>query len=112
MPLTRLGQPALARLATREMAFTLRDAEFERFGIRVLPSGKKRHFVHSPHQGRRFRKIIGAADALSEPEVRARRVHALAPSPPSVRCMPGSAGRDLPLSPVPRSITLAPGRIS
>ena len=31
------------------------------FGVRVLPSGRKRFFVHSQHRGERVWKIVGDA---------------------------------------------------
>ena len=50
----------------------VRDTELKGFGVRVMPSGAKRYFIHSQHRGRRVWKIVGDAGAITEAEARAR----------------------------------------
>ena len=50
----------------------MRDRDLKGFGVRVLPSGAKRYFVHSQHQGRRVWKIVGHAGAIGVDEARDR----------------------------------------
>ena len=57
-------------LRPRRTAYDIRDRELRRFGVRVLPSGRKRFFVHRQHRGERIWKIIGDAEALGVREVR------------------------------------------
>jgi len=37
----------------RKTTYDIRDGKLRGFGIRVLPSGAKRYFIHSQHRGRR-----------------------------------------------------------
>jgi len=48
------------------------DRDLKGFGVRVLPSGAKRYFIHSQHRGRRVWKIIGEAGSIGADEARAR----------------------------------------
>ena len=50
----------------------MRDRDLKGFGVKVLPSGAKRYFVHSQHQGRRVWKIVGHAGAIGVDEARDR----------------------------------------
>ncbi len=50
----------------------MRDRDLKGFGVRVLPSGAKRYFVHTQHQGRRVWKIVGQAGAIGADEARDR----------------------------------------
>ena len=50
----------------------VRDRDLKGFGVRVLPSGAKRYFVHSQHQGRRVWTIVGHAGAIGVHEARDR----------------------------------------
>ena len=74
----RLGQHRADTLKPRKKAYDIRDGELKGFGLRVLPSGKKRYFVHSQHRGQRIWKNIGDAGVMSEPEARARAASVLA----------------------------------
>ena len=49
-----------------------RDAELHGFGVRVLPTGRKRYFIHSQHNGQRVWKTIGNADDMTLKEARER----------------------------------------
>ena len=51
-------------------AYDVRDRELKGFGIRILPSGARRYFVHSQHQGRRVWKIVGKAESIGVDEAR------------------------------------------
>ena len=58
------------RTQTRSTVRNLRDRALKGFGVRVLPSGGKRFFIHSQKDGRRIWKIVGDADAISLDEAR------------------------------------------
>ena len=71
MPAIRLTQRRVDALRPRRKIRDVRDAELKGFGIRVMPSGAKRYFIQSQHQGRRVWKTVGNAAALTEAEARA-----------------------------------------
>ena len=68
----RLDERRVDRLRTRKSAYDVRDRELKGFGVRVLPSGAKRYFIHSQHQGRRVWKIVGQVGSIDADEARAR----------------------------------------
>ena len=68
MSRTCLTQHGVERLKPKRNVYHIRDTELKGFGIRVLPSGGKRYFLHSQHQGHRVWKHIGDVDAMTEPE--------------------------------------------
>ena len=68
----RLGQRRVDTLRPRQRAFVVRDGVLKGFGIRILPSGAKRYFVHSQYRGRRVWQDIGDAGTMTEGEARAR----------------------------------------
>ena len=72
MPPRPLTQARVNDLKPRKSVRNLRDGALKGFGVRVLPSGKKRFFVHSQKDGRRIWKIIGDADATPLDEARRR----------------------------------------
>ena len=78
MSRTCLTQHGVERLKPKRNVYHIRDTELKGFGIRVLPSGGKRYFLHSQHQGHRVWKHIGDVDAMTEPEARARATSVLA----------------------------------
>ena len=80
MATLRLDQRRVDRLRPRRSAYDVRDRELQGFGVRVLPSGAKRYFIHSQHRGRQLWKIVGEA----APSVRTRR----APGPGLCRPRP------------------------
>jgi len=49
----------------------IRDTELRGFGLRILPSGRRRFFVHAESSGRRRWTTIGDADTMSVAEARA-----------------------------------------
>ena len=72
MPSIRLTQRRVDALRPRRKVRDIRDAELKGYGVRVMPSGARRYFIHSQHRGKRVWKIIGDAAAIAEPEARAR----------------------------------------
>lgn len=53
-------------------SFDVRDAKLTGFGVRVLPSGAKRFFIHVQHRGERSWKMVGDANELTLDEARER----------------------------------------
>ena len=72
MPAFRLTQRRVDALGPRHKVRDVRDAELKWYGVRVMPSGMKRYFIHTQNQGRRGWKIVGEAAALTEAQARAR----------------------------------------
>ena len=46
MATVRLDERRIHTLKPRKSAYDIRDRELKGFGVRVLPSGAKRYFVH------------------------------------------------------------------
>ena len=65
-------------LHPRASAYDIRDPKLRGFGIRVMPSGAKRFFIHTQHRGQRIWKIVGDAGTMAVYEARARAVSLLA----------------------------------
>ncbi len=59
MPSAHLNQVRVNTLKPGSSAYEFRDAELKGLGVRVLPTGRIRCFIHSQHRGRRIRKIVG-----------------------------------------------------
>ena len=72
MATLRLNQCRVDALKPRKSAYDVRDRDLKGFGVRVLPSGAKRYFVHTQHEGRRVWKIVGQAGAIGADEARDR----------------------------------------
>lgn len=72
MPEFRLTQRRVDALRPRRRVQTVRDTELKGYGVRVMPSGASRYFIHSQHLGRRVWKTVGDAAVMTEPEARAR----------------------------------------
>ena len=72
MPTIRLTQRRINALRPRRKVRDFRDAELKGYGVRVMPSGAKRYFIHTQYQGRRVWKTLGDAATLSESEARAQ----------------------------------------
>ena len=65
MPSIRLTQHRVDALKPRKSTYEVRDADLVGFGIRVLPSGRKRYFLHSQVNGDRIWHAIGDAGDTS-----------------------------------------------
>ena len=72
MATTRLNQRRVDALKPRKSTYDVRDRELKGFGVRVLPSGAKRYFIHSQHNGQRVWKIVGRAGSIGVDEARGR----------------------------------------
>ena len=72
MPAIRLTQRRVDALGPRRKVRDVRDRDLKGYGVRVMPSGTKRYFVHSQYRGRRVWKIVGDAATLTEGEARAQ----------------------------------------
>ena len=72
MAAANLTDSRIGALVPRKTARDIRDVKLRGFGVRVLPSGCKRFFVHCQHKGRRVWKIVGDFDAIDIDEARSR----------------------------------------
>ena len=79
MAVQRLTQRRVDSIKPKRRPFSIRDAELRGFGVRVLPSGAKRYFIHSQHKGIRVWKDIGDASSLALVEAKTRAISLLAP---------------------------------
>ena len=70
MATVRLHERRVQTLKPRKHAYDVRDRELKGFGVRVLPSGAKRYFIHSQHHGRRVWKIVGHAETIVADQAR------------------------------------------
>ena len=67
-----LTQARVKGLKPRKAAFDVRDRKLRGFGVRVLPSGRKRFFIHCQHHGERIWKIVGDVGTVCVEDARAR----------------------------------------
>ena len=67
-----LSEARVKTLTPRKSAYDLRDSKLKGFGIRVLPSGAKRFFIHTQYRGERVWKIVGDANTVPAAEARTR----------------------------------------
>ena len=72
MARTTLTDARVRALRPRKSAYDTRDSKLTGFGVRVLPSGRKRFFIHFQHRGERVWKIVGDASSMSVGEARPR----------------------------------------
>ena len=72
MPSIALSEARIKALRSRPRAYDLRDAKLKGFGVRVLPSGAKRFFIHTQNRRQRVWKIVGDANAMHLDEARTR----------------------------------------
>ena len=72
MAAIRLTQRRVDTLRPRKAVRNVRDAELKGYGVRIMPSGKKRYYIHSQHRGHRVWKIVGDAAVMTEAEARGR----------------------------------------
>lgn len=84
-----LSETRVKALRPRPSAYDIRDAKLRAFGVRVLPSGTRRYFIHIQHRGARVWKMVGDARAMTVDEARAHAASLLA----AIRC-----GADAPAS--------------
>ena len=66
------GSTVLANQAPHFVNDRCRDTQLKGYGVRVMPSGAKRYFIHSQHRGRRVWKTVADAATVTETEARAR----------------------------------------
>ena len=78
MSRTNLTDTRIGALRPRKTAYDIRDGKLRGFGVRVLPSGRKRFFVHCQHDGERVWKIVGDAETVDVREARSRAVETFA----------------------------------
>ena len=71
MPAVRLTQRRVDALKPRRKMRDVRDTDLKGYGVRVMPSGTKRYFIHTQHRGHRVWKTVGDAAAITEAEARA-----------------------------------------
>ena len=72
MPGIRLTQRRVHALRPSRKVRDVRDAALKGYGVRVMPSGARRYFIHAQHRGRRVWKIVGDAETVTEAEARSR----------------------------------------
>ena len=72
MPRIALTDARIRALKTRKTTYDIRDGKLRGFGVRVLPSGRKRYFVHCQHHGERVWKIVGDAATTNVVDARSR----------------------------------------
>ena len=78
MPNVRLNKSRIEALRPRKSPYDVRDTELKGFGVRVQPSGAKRFFVHSQHEGHRLWKTTGDAGGMDLKEARRQAAEMLA----------------------------------
>ena len=78
MPNITLSDARVKALRSRLSAYDIRDAKLKGFGVRVLPSGARRFFIHNQHRGTRVWKMVGDASAINVDAARARAASMLA----------------------------------
>ncbi len=78
MSRTRLSENRIEALKPRKRPYDIRDDELKGFGVRTLPSGAKRFFIHSQHEGQRLWKTIGDAGVMNLDEARRQATGLLA----------------------------------
>ena len=64
MATLRLNERRVEALKPRKSSYDIRDRDLKGFGVRVMPSGAKRYFVHTQHQRLRIWKIVGDTGAV------------------------------------------------
>ena len=65
MSKSRLTQRRVDALKARGSTYDVRDADIKGFGVRILPTGRKRYFLHSQIDGNRIWHAIGDADDVT-----------------------------------------------
>ena len=67
----RLTQRRIDSFKPGESVREFRDTELQGLGVRIMPTGRKRYFIHVQHYGKRVWKTIGNADEMALNEARA-----------------------------------------
>ena len=78
MPNLTLTDARVRAFRPRRSAYDIRDAKLRGFGVRVLPSGAKRFFLHIQHRGQRVWNIVGDANAMPVAQARTQAASTLA----------------------------------
>ena len=72
MPTTRLTQQRVDDLKPQRKTRDVRDSTIRGFGVRILPSGRKRYFLHRQIDGKRVWHSIGDAGGMTLERARER----------------------------------------
>ena len=78
IPRLTLTDARVRALKPRKSTYHVRNAKLRGFGVRVLPSGVKRFFLHSQHRGERKWNLVGDTNAVPVAEARSRAESMLA----------------------------------
>ncbi len=70
MTTVRLTDARIKALKPARSARDFRDSALKGFGVRIMPSGRRRFFIHTQHDGRRIWKIIGDPEQVGVKEAR------------------------------------------
>ena len=70
MTTARLTDARISALKPARSARDIRDKVLKGFDIRIMPSGRRRFFIHTQCDGRRIRKIIGDPEQVGVSEAR------------------------------------------
>ncbi len=69
---THLIEGRIKAFRPRKTARGIRDANLKAIGVRVCPTERKCHFIHTQHNGQRIWKTVGDATGISLAEARQR----------------------------------------
>ncbi|MDE0047861.1 MAG: tyrosine-type recombinase/integrase [bacterium] len=72
MATVRLTQHRIDTLRPGRKTRDIRDKGFKGFGVRILPSGRKRYFLHSQADSRRVWHAIGDAESITLAQARSK----------------------------------------
>ena len=78
MPSVTLTAARIEALKPRKSPYDIRDGSLKGFGVRVMPTGRKRFFIQCQHRGERVWKTVGDAEDMSIAEARALAAEMLA----------------------------------
>ncbi|MCY4459704.1 MAG: integrase arm-type DNA-binding domain-containing protein [Albidovulum sp.] len=70
MPTARLSEARINAFKPETSARDVRDAALKGFGVRIMPSGRKRFFIHTQFDGKRIWRLIGEPGRMSLAEAR------------------------------------------
>ncbi len=72
MATLHLTQHRVDTLKPKKVILDVRDTELKGFGLRIMPSGARRYFIQSQHEGRRIWKTLDDAGAVTMAQARER----------------------------------------